>query len=67
MEQISLESLNQNILNLVNSVESLKKQLIDDEINLEISDEVLGEIKESREMKGKDLVSHEEVMKKYLK
>jgi len=45
----------------------IKEILLDDEAGFEVSDEVVNEIEESRKKKGKDLVSHEEVFKKYCK
>jgi len=45
----------------------LRELLVDDEAGLEVSDEVVREVEESRKRKGKDLVSHEEVFKRYCK
>ena len=45
----------------------IKEHILDDEAGLEISDDVIKEVKESRKKKGKDLVSHGEVFKKYCK
>ena len=42
----------------------IKEHILDDEAGLDVSEE---EIKESRKKKGKDLVSHEEVFKRYCK
>ncbi len=48
-------------------IDFIKNNLLDDEAGLEVSDEVVKEVEESRKKKGKDLVSHEEVFKKYVK
>ena len=43
----------------------IKDLILDNEAGLEISEEVIKEVEESRRKEGKDLVSHEEVLKKY--
>ena len=43
----------------------IKELLLDDEARFEVSDEVVREVEESRKMNGKDLVSHDEVFKKF--
>lgn len=42
-----------------------KYENFDDESDLEVSDEVVKEVEESRRQKGKDLVAHKEVMKEF--
>ena len=48
-------------------IDFIKNNLLDDEFGFEISDEVVEEVKKSRKDNGKDLISHEEVFKKYCK
>lgn len=45
----------------------IKDILLDEEAGLEVSDEVVREVEESRKKKGKDLIPHEEVFKRYCK
>lgn len=59
MEQISLESLRKDLNDLKIDISIIKGYLIDDELNLEVSDEVVEEIKEAKK-RGK-FYSQEEV------
>jgi len=43
----------------------IKDWILDDEFGLEIADEVVEEVEESRKKNGRDLISHEEVLKKF--
>ncbi len=45
----------------------IKEHILDDEAGLEVSEKVVKEVEESRKKKGKDLVPHEEVFKRYCK
>jgi len=45
----------------------IKEHILDDEARLEVSEKVVKEVEVSRKKKGKDLVSHEEVFKRYCK
>ena len=43
----------------------IREILSDDEAGLEVGDDVVKEVEDSRKQEGKDLVGHEEVFKKY--
>lgn len=45
----------------------IRDWILDGESGLEVSDEVVNEVEESRKNKGKDLVSQEEVFKRFCK
>lgn len=45
----------------------IKEHILDDEAGLEVNEKVVKEVEVSRKKKGKDLVSHEEVFKRYCK
>ncbi len=45
----------------------IKEHILDDEAGLEVNEKVIKEVEASRKKKGKDLVSHEEVFKRYCK
>ena len=69
MEQIILDKLNRlerDILTIKIEIEDVKDILIDDECGLEVSDDVEKEIEESRNCDGRDMISHEEVMKRFV-
>lgn len=59
MEQISLESMNKNILGLKQMMEEMKEILMEDE--LELSDEVVQEIEESRRKPESSFISQEDI------
>ena len=44
----------------------IKEWILDDEFGEEVSKEVVDEVEKSRRKNGKDLVSHEEVLKKFV-
>ncbi len=63
MEETSLEQINENVLALKKRVEEMKELLIEDE--LELSDEVVKEIEESRKKPESSFVSHEDIMAEF--
>jgi hypothetical protein len=65
MEQITLESVNANVEALRQIVEEIKEQLFED--SLELSDEVVAEIKKSQNAPKSDFVSQEDVEAEFLK
>ncbi len=46
---------------------TLIKEQLSEEEGLEVSDAVVKEVNDSRDLNGEDLVSHEEVLKRYCK
>lgn len=65
MEQITLESVNKNVEVLRQIVEELREQLIEN--NLELSDESIAEIEQSRNAPRSDFVSQEDVEAEFLR
>lgn len=65
MEQISLESVNKNILGLKQMIEEMKEILMEDE--WELSDEVIKEIEEGKNADESDFISQEDVEVEFLK
>ncbi|MBU4070175.1 MAG: hypothetical protein KJ646_04295 [Nanoarchaeota archaeon] len=65
MEQISLESVNKNILGLKQMIEEMKEILMEDE--WELSDEVIKEIEEGKNADESDFISQEDVEAEFLK
>jgi len=64
METISLEKLNNNISSLREIVEKMSEVILED--SLEISDEVIMEIEESRKRPVESFVSQEDVEAEFL-
>jgi len=62
MEEVSLNLVNQNLLKLMEEV-NLLRRAIEDEDNLEVSDEVVREIEEAK--KRQEFYSQEEVEKMF--
>lgn len=62
-----IETIKKDLNEIKLEINFIKEWLIDDEANLEVSDEVVREVEESRKGGDNDLVSHEEVFKKYCK
>jgi len=65
MEQISLESVNKNILGLKKMMEEMKEILMEDE--LELSEEVIKEIEDGKNADESDFISQEDVETEFLK
>ncbi len=63
MEQINLEVVNNNVLGLKQVVEEMKEILMEDE--LELSDEVVKEIEESKKKPESSFISHEDIMAEF--
>jgi len=63
----NLSLIRQDLNAIKVEVAFIKDWLLDDEANLEVSDLVVREVEESRKKKGKDLISHEEVFKRFCK
>ena len=59
MEQINLEVVNNNVLSLKKVVEEMKEILMEDE--LELSDEVVKEIEESKKKPESSFISQEDI------
>ncbi len=59
--EVSLETLNKNVLNLMKVVEEMKELLVEDD--LEVRDEVIGEIEEAK--KREKFHSQEDVEKMF--
>ena len=59
MEQISLEKVNNNVLGLRQMIEEMKEILMEDE--LELADDVVQEIEESRKKPESSFISQEEI------
>lgn len=63
MEQTSLESVNKNVLELRDMIGQIQEILIEDE--LELSDEVIQEIEESRGKHESELITFEDIKKEF--
>jgi len=61
----SIESIKKDLDEIKAEISFIKKLFLDEEQGLEVSEEVMNEIEESRKKKGKDLISHFEVNKKF--
>jgi hypothetical protein len=59
MEQISLEKVNNNVLGLRQMIEEMKEILMEDE--LELADDVVQEIEESRKKPESSFISQEDI------
>lgn len=59
--------IKKNLNEIRSDIAFIKEFLLDDEAGLDVSDEVVREVEESRKMDGKDLVPHEEVFKRFCK
>ena len=59
MEQISLEKVNNNVLGLRHMIEEMKEILMEDE--LELADDVVQEIEESRKKPESSFISQEDI------
>lgn len=64
MEQGNLKKIENELSALRKAVEKIQEYLIDDEAELEISDEVLKEVEESR--KNNKEISNKDVVKEFL-
>jgi len=64
MNQITLEQVNQNVLNLKKEMDEIKELL--EESNLELKDEVKVQIEESRKRPISGFKSQEDIEKKFL-
>ena len=65
MEQVTLESVNRNVIALREAVEKMREVLLED--SLELSDEVVGEIERSRSAPKSNFVSQEDVEAEFLR
>ncbi len=65
MEQVTLESVNRNVIALREAVEKMREVLLED--SLELSDEVVEEIERSRSAPKSDFISQEDVEAEFLK
>jgi hypothetical protein len=63
MENNNLDLIKKDLDEIKIEISFIKKWILDDEAGLEVSDEVINEVEESR--KRKDFIPHEEVFKKY--
>jgi hypothetical protein len=63
MENVTLEQVNRNILKLKEELDGIKDLL--EERDLELEDDVIEEIKDSRNRSEDELVSHEDMRKEF--
>jgi len=64
MEQITLKSVNENVIALRKIVEKMSEVILED--SLELSDEVVAEIERSENAPEESFVSHEDVVAEFL-
>lgn len=64
MENVDLEEINRNVIALHKLVEKMSEVILED--NLELSDEVVMEIEESRSAPENDFVSQENIEAEFL-
>ncbi len=63
----TLDLIRKDLSEIKVEITFIKEHILDDEAGLEVNEKVVKEVEESRKKKGKDLVSHEEVFKRYCK
>ncbi len=62
METITLEQIHHDLVNLKNEMEHLRTLIQED---YELSDDVVGDIVESRRRPKQEFISHEEIKKEF--
>ena len=61
----NLDLIKKDLRDIKLEITFIKDLILDDESGLEVSDEVVREIEKSRKKEGKDLVSHDNVFKRF--
>lgn len=63
----NLDLIREDLNEIKIEISFIKNWILDDEAEFEVSEEVVNEVEESRKKEGEDLISHEEVFKKFCK